>query len=58
LNKFAQEVEHEVRTTVIQVVEKAPGRVAVRLTPDVLMDNVPYEDQKGNKSDKKSKNQN
>jgi len=47
LNKFAQEVEHEVRTTVIQVVEKAPGRV-VRLTPDVLMDNVPYEDQKEN----------
>ncbi|XP_011875105.1 PREDICTED: complex III assembly factor LYRM7 isoform X2 [Vollenhovia emeryi] len=26
LNKFAQEVEHEVRTTVIQAVETAPGR--------------------------------
>lgn len=27
LNKFAQEVEHEVRTTVIQAVETASGRV-------------------------------
>lgn len=27
LNKFAQEVEHEVRTTVIQVVETTSGRV-------------------------------
>jgi hypothetical protein len=27
LNKFALEVEHEVRTTVIQAVETAPGKV-------------------------------
>ncbi|XP_011699442.1 PREDICTED: complex III assembly factor LYRM7 isoform X2 [Wasmannia auropunctata] len=54
LNKFAQEVEHEVRTTVIQAIETAPGRVALRLTPDVLVDNVPYKDQKDNKKDNKS----
>ncbi|XP_011261610.1 complex III assembly factor LYRM7 [Camponotus floridanus] len=56
LNKFAQEVEHEVRTTVIQVVETAPGRVAPRLTPDVLVDNVPYKEQKGN-ANKENKTQ-
>ncbi|XP_029162338.1 complex III assembly factor LYRM7 isoform X2 [Nylanderia fulva] len=56
LNKFAQEVEHEVRTTVIQVVETTPGRVALRLTPDVLVDNVPYKEQKNNSS-KKEKTQ-
>lgn len=27
LNKFAQEVEYEVRTTVIQAVETVPGRI-------------------------------
>ncbi|XP_070514725.1 complex III assembly factor LYRM7 isoform X1 [Cardiocondyla obscurior] len=50
LNKFAQEVEHEVRTTVIQAIETEPGKVALRLTSDVLVDNVPYKDQKNNKS--------
>lgn len=40
LHKFAQEVEHEVRTNVIQVVEKEPGVVALRITPDVLLDNA------------------
>ncbi|XP_024892172.1 complex III assembly factor LYRM7 [Temnothorax curvispinosus] len=52
LNKFAQEVEHEVRTTVIQAFETAPGRVALRITPDVLVDNMPYKNQKDNKSSK------
>ncbi|XP_028049854.1 complex III assembly factor LYRM7 isoform X2 [Monomorium pharaonis] len=55
LNKFAKEVEHEIRTTVIQAVETAPGRVALRLTSDVLVDNVPYKDQKNSKLDKESK---
>ncbi|XP_018403695.1 PREDICTED: complex III assembly factor LYRM7 isoform X2 [Cyphomyrmex costatus] len=55
LNKFAQEVEHEIRTTVIQAVEKTPGRLALRLTPDVLVDNVPYKDQKDNNLSKESK---
>ncbi|KAG5322963.1 LYRM7 factor, partial [Pseudoatta argentina] len=55
LNKFAQEVECEIRTTVIQAVETAPGRVALRLTPDVLVDNVPYKDQKDDKLGKESK---
>lgn len=53
LNKFAIEVENEVRTTVIQVVETAPGRVALRLTPDVLLDNVPYKDQNDNNNGNK-----
>ncbi|XP_018314443.1 complex III assembly factor LYRM7 isoform X2 [Mycetomoellerius zeteki] len=55
LNKFAQEVEYEIRTTVIQAVETVPGRLALRLTPDVLVDNVPYKDQKDDKLDKESK---
>ncbi|XP_025994575.2 complex III assembly factor LYRM7 isoform X4 [Solenopsis invicta] len=54
-----EEVEHEIRTTVIQAVETAPGKVALRLTPDVLVDNVPYKDQKDkiteSKADKKTK---
>ncbi|CAL7940238.1 unnamed protein product [Xylocopa violacea] len=45
LNKFAEEVEHEIRTTVIQAVETEPGRFALRITPDTaLVDNVPYKD--------------
>ncbi|KAH0950732.1 hypothetical protein HN011_002328 [Eciton burchellii] len=56
LNKFAQEVEHEIRTTVIQAVETAPGRVELRITPDVLIDNVPYKDQEAN-SEKENKSQ-
>ncbi|XP_018373311.1 PREDICTED: complex III assembly factor LYRM7 isoform X1 [Trachymyrmex cornetzi] len=55
LNKLAQEVECEIRTTVIQAVETAPRRIALRLTPDVLVDNVPYKDQKDGKLDKESK---
>ncbi|KAL6259970.1 hypothetical protein P5V15_009879 [Pogonomyrmex californicus] len=55
LNKFAQEVECEIRTNVIQAVETASGRIALRLTPDVLVDNVPCKDQKEKKSGKESK---
>ncbi|XP_031848181.1 complex III assembly factor LYRM7 [Nomia melanderi] len=44
LNKFAEEVEHEVRTTVIQAVEKEPGKFALRITPDKLVDNASYQD--------------
>ncbi|XP_076765494.1 complex III assembly factor LYRM7 [Xylocopa sonorina] len=45
LNKFAEEVEHEIRTTVIQAVETEPGKFALRITPDTAMvDNVPYKD--------------
>ncbi|XP_043265968.1 complex III assembly factor LYRM7 [Colletes gigas] len=45
LNKFAQEVEHEVRTTVVQAVETKPGNFALRITPDTkLLDNIPFED--------------
>ncbi|KAM0728197.1 Complex III assembly factor LYRM7 [Formica fusca] len=57
LNKFAQEVEYEVRTTVIQVVETAPGKVALRLTPDVLVDNVLYKDQENNNTGKENRTQ-
>lgn len=57
LNKFAQEVEYEVRTTVIQVVETAPGKVALRLTPDVLVDNVLYKDQENNNTGKENRAQ-
>ncbi|XP_016840273.1 complex III assembly factor LYRM7 [Nasonia vitripennis] len=43
LIKFAKEVENEVRTTVIQVVEKASGRFEAKITPDTAMlDNVPF----------------
>ncbi|XP_018047254.1 PREDICTED: complex III assembly factor LYRM7 isoform X1 [Atta colombica] len=55
LNKFAQEVEYEIRTTVIQAIETAPRRVALRLTPDVLVDNMLYKDQKDDKLGKESK---
>lgn len=37
LNKFAEEVEHEVRTTVIQAVEKEPGRFG-----KILMTTINY----------------
>ncbi|XP_029038596.1 complex III assembly factor LYRM7 [Osmia bicornis bicornis] len=48
LNKFAEEVEHEVRTTVIQAVETEPGRFELRITSDTaLVDNVPYMDSEG-----------
>lgn len=40
LNKFAQEVEHELRTNVIQAIEKKPGVFTLRITPDVLLDNA------------------
>ncbi|XP_070172758.1 complex III assembly factor LYRM7 [Polyergus mexicanus] len=55
LNKFAQEVEYEVRTTVIQVVETTPGKIALRLTPDVLVDNVSYKDQENNNTGKENR---
>ncbi|XP_011348620.1 complex III assembly factor LYRM7 [Ooceraea biroi] len=56
LNRYALEVDHEIRTTVIQAVETAPGRLALRITPDVLIDNVPYKDQEDN-SGKENKSQ-
>lgn len=40
LNKFAQEVEHELRTNIIQAVRKKPGVLSLRITPDVLLDNA------------------
>ncbi|XP_047360325.1 complex III assembly factor LYRM7 isoform X2 [Vespa velutina] len=40
LNKIAQEVEHEIRMTIIQAVEKKPGIFALRITPDMLTDNA------------------
>ncbi|CAK9832991.1 Complex III assembly factor LYRM7 [Anthophora retusa] len=49
LIKFAEEVEHEVRTTVIQAVETEPGKFALRITPDTqLIDNIPYKDEQSN----------
>ncbi|KAG7211788.1 hypothetical protein KM043_011022 [Ampulex compressa] len=44
LNKFAEEVETEVRTTIVQAVEKEPGTFELRIRPDTLLDNVPYKD--------------
>ncbi|XP_076651933.1 complex III assembly factor LYRM7 [Halictus rubicundus] len=45
LNKFALEVEHEVRTTVIQAVEKKSGVFELRITKDTeMVDNVPFKD--------------
>lgn len=44
LTKFAKEVEHELRTTVIQAVEKEPGLYSLRITPDTVMwDNKEYD---------------
>ncbi|XP_076238290.1 complex III assembly factor LYRM7 isoform X2 [Calliopsis andreniformis] len=58
LNKFAQEVEHELRTTVIQAVETEPGKFELRITPDILVDNVSCKDTnvqtKNNSSDLKT----
>ncbi|KAL7287385.1 hypothetical protein TKK_0018500 [Trichogramma kaykai] len=43
LLKFAKEVDKEVRTTVVQAVEKKPGVFEVKISPDtVLHDNVPF----------------
>ncbi|PBC25123.1 complex III assembly factor LYRM7 isoform X2 [Apis cerana] len=51
LNKFAEEVEHEVRTTIVQAVETKPGHFELRITPDTtLVDNVPYKDEPCNRS--------
>ncbi|KAI4477086.1 hypothetical protein M0804_013087 [Polistes exclamans] len=44
LNKFAQEVEHELRLSVIQAIEKEPGVYKLRITPNVLLDNATCED--------------
>ncbi|XP_003397697.1 complex III assembly factor LYRM7 isoform X1 [Bombus affinis] len=52
LNKFAEEVEYELRTTVIQAVETKPGTFELRLTPDKLIDSVPYKDEECNSSNK------
>ncbi|KAG9431362.1 complex III assembly factor LYRM7 isoform X4 [Apis mellifera carnica] len=53
LNKFAEEVEHEVRTTIVQAVETKPGHFELRITPDTtLVDNVPYKDEPCNRSNK------
>ncbi|XP_043791800.1 complex III assembly factor LYRM7-like [Apis laboriosa] len=53
LNKFAEEVEHEVRTTIVQAVETKPGHFELRITPDItLVDNVPYKDEPCNTNNK------
>ncbi|KAK9310208.1 hypothetical protein QLX08_000473 [Tetragonisca angustula] len=52
LNKFAEEVEHELRITVIQAVETQPGTYTLRLTPDKLVDSIPYKDEKCDTSNK------
>ncbi|KAF3430469.1 hypothetical protein E2986_00205 [Frieseomelitta varia] len=44
LNKFAEEVEHELRTTFYVL--------ALRLTPDKLVDSIPYKDEKCDTSNK------
>ncbi|XP_017889273.1 complex III assembly factor LYRM7 isoform X2 [Ceratina calcarata] len=44
LNKFAEEVEHELRTTVIQAVEKESGTFELRIQPDTLVDNAVFEE--------------
>ncbi|XP_043289865.1 complex III assembly factor LYRM7 [Venturia canescens] len=36
LIKFAEAIEHEIRTTVIQAVEKGPGRYELRITDDTV----------------------
>ncbi|KAK0168356.1 hypothetical protein PV327_002168 [Microctonus hyperodae] len=41
LNKFASEVEHEVKTTVIQAVEKERGRFELNVKKEHLIENVP-----------------
>ncbi|XP_008559109.1 complex III assembly factor LYRM7 [Microplitis demolitor] len=41
LNKFANEVEHEVRTTIIQAVETEPGTFELNVRKEHLIDNVP-----------------
>ncbi|KAJ8667168.1 hypothetical protein QAD02_008830 [Eretmocerus hayati] len=41
--KIATEVEHQVRTTVVQCVEKSPGRYEAKITADTeKLDNIPY----------------
>ncbi|XP_034234465.1 complex III assembly factor LYRM7 [Thrips palmi] len=41
---FANAVEHEMRTTIIQTVEVAPGRFAARITEDTAkLDNVEFD---------------
>ncbi|XP_076173183.1 complex III assembly factor LYRM7 [Ptiloglossa arizonensis] len=44
LNKFAQEVEHEVRTTIIQAVKTESGNFELRIRPEVLTENLPTQD--------------
>ncbi|KAI4500700.1 hypothetical protein M0802_004292 [Mischocyttarus mexicanus] len=39
LNKLAQEVEQEIRLTVIQAVQTKPGVYTLRITPELLSDN-------------------
>ncbi|XP_026282556.1 complex III assembly factor LYRM7 [Frankliniella occidentalis] len=41
---FAKAVEYEMRTTIVQAVEVAPGRFAARITEDTqLLDNVEFD---------------
>ncbi|XP_076388602.1 complex III assembly factor LYRM7 isoform X4 [Megachile rotundata] len=42
LNKFAEEVEYEIRTTVVQAIQTEPGK----FRDTALVDNVPYKDEK------------
>ncbi|XP_015124816.1 complex III assembly factor LYRM7 [Diachasma alloeum] len=41
LNKFALDVDHELRTSVVQAVEKAPGRYELKIKEEHLIDNFP-----------------
>ncbi|XP_058795219.1 complex III assembly factor LYRM7 [Phymastichus coffea] len=43
LIKLAIDVEHEIKTTVVQAVEIEPGKFEVRITPDtVKLNNIPF----------------
>ncbi|KAL3271955.1 hypothetical protein HHI36_022425 [Cryptolaemus montrouzieri] len=43
--KFANEVEFELRTSVIQAVEVEPGKYEAKITADTLkLDNVPFKE--------------
>ncbi|XP_011304195.1 complex III assembly factor LYRM7 [Fopius arisanus] len=41
LNKLAQDVDHEIRTTVVQAMEKKPGTYELKIREEHLIDNFP-----------------
>lgn len=48
LVKYANEVERELKTTVIQIKETKPGRYQAKITKEtVKLDNVPFKDCNG-----------